>query len=119
MSTLHAVPADAETLNQKVAQELNALRGRHGRTQADLAAVIGVSQSQMSKRLRGRATFTITDIELFAAYFGIKASDLLGYAESPHPIPPDEGSSLRGRKDTSPYLYHLLSSQGFPLTVVA
>lgn len=88
MTNMYAVPADAGTLNERVARELNALRARYDRSQADLAQVIGVTQSQMSKRLKGTVPFTLTDIERFAAYFGITASDLLGYAESPHPTGP-------------------------------
>lgn len=121
MSTLHAVPDDTGTLNQKVAQELNALRGRYGRTQADLAAAIDVSQSQMSKRLKGRVPFTLNDIERFAAYFGIKASDLLGYAESPHPVGPGEGSESVRREGLEPptrWLRQRLSVSGALAEVV-
>lgn len=99
MTTLPLVPTDPESLNQKVADELNALRGRYGRSQADLAEVIQVTQSQMSKRLKGRVPFTLDDIERFAEYFGITASQLLGYAEAPRPDGP--GGSLRARRDSN------------------
>ena len=94
------VPTDPESLNKKVADELNALRGRFGVSQAQLAAVIAVSQSQMSKRLKGRVPFILDDIEAFAEYFGISASQLLGYAETPRPDGP--GGRLRARRDSNP-----------------
>ncbi|MFD3580502.1 helix-turn-helix domain-containing protein [Streptomyces sp. NPDC058644] len=48
-----------------------------GQTQADLAAAIGVSQPQVSRRQSGSATWSLHDCEVLAAHFGIHVMDLL------------------------------------------
>lgn len=69
-------------MNERLAQELNALRARYGLSQEALGAVIGVTQSQMSKRLKGHVPFTLDEIEVLAAYFEMTPLELLGYAET-------------------------------------
>ena len=75
-------------MNVRLAQELNSLRGRYRMSQAQLGNVIGVTQSQMSKRLKGVVPFTLDEIEALAAFFGMAPLELLGYAEAPRPSGP-------------------------------
>lgn len=79
MSTL-TTPA-VEHLNERVARELRALQARHGVSQSTLAEVIGVSQSQMSKRLKGTLPLRLDEVQRLSAFFGIKPSQLLAAAE--------------------------------------
>jgi transcriptional regulator with XRE-family HTH domain len=72
-------------MNERLAQELNALRGRYNMSQTQLGAVIGVTQSQMSKRLKGGVPFTLDEVETLASYFGMTPMQLLGEAETPRP----------------------------------
>lgn len=86
MTTLQVVPPRrGETMNQRLAQELNALKARYSLSQTELGKVIGVTQSQMSKRLKGHVPFTLDEIEAFAAFFSMTPLELLGYAETPGP----------------------------------
>ena len=87
------------SLNDRVAIEIRALMGRYGITQTDLADVVGVSQSQVSKRLKGIVPFTLPEIETIGAFFKISPSQLLGYAEGPQPDGPDGGQVIElGRR---------------------
>ena len=75
-------------LKERVAEEIRALAARHkseGVNQTVLASVIGVSQSQMSKRLLGKTPFTLAELESIAKYFDIEPAQLLGaHGNSPH-----------------------------------
>jgi transcriptional regulator with XRE-family HTH domain len=81
-------------MNERLAQELNALRGRYNLSQTELGAVIGVTQSQMSKRLKGGVPFTLDEVETLARYFSMTPMQLLGEAESPRPNGPGAPSLL-------------------------
>ncbi|MFF5011386.1 helix-turn-helix domain-containing protein [Streptomyces phaeochromogenes] len=48
-----------------------------GESQSDLAAVLGVSQAQVSRRQSGTAAWSLADCEAVAAHYGITAHDLL------------------------------------------
>ena len=60
------------------AEEVRALMARRRVSQEVLATVIGVTQTQVSKRLRGRIPFDVDEIELIADYFQVDPRDLLG-----------------------------------------
>lgn len=46
-------------------------------TQADLAQVLGISQTQVSARMRGEVRWTVNDLYLVAAWLDIAPSSLL------------------------------------------
>jgi antitoxin component HigA of HigAB toxin-antitoxin module len=48
-----------------------------GESQRDLAAVLGISQGQVSRRQSGSAAWTLEQCEVLAAHWGIDALDLL------------------------------------------
>lgn len=50
---------------------------RQQRRQAELAGVLGISQSGVSARLAGRIPLTVTDLILIAQWLGVPASRLL------------------------------------------
>lgn len=61
----------------RVASEVRALRGRYSITQERLAEVLGTTQSQVSKRLRGEIPFTLDDLDRLAVFFNVKPTQLL------------------------------------------
>ncbi|TXS66397.1 XRE family transcriptional regulator [Streptomyces sp. me109] len=48
-----------------------------GESQADLAAALGVSQAQVSRRQSGTAAWSLTDCDAVATHYGIGTLDLL------------------------------------------
>ena len=96
-----SVTAQEESLSalkERVAEEIRALAARYkseGVNQTALASVIGVSQSQISKRLRGKTPFTLTELELIAEFFGVDAAELLGAPRKPSPPGTPVGRTTR------------------------
>ncbi|MFI8420899.1 helix-turn-helix domain-containing protein [Streptomyces sp. NPDC085479] len=54
-----------------------ALMARTGERQNDLAAAIGLSQAQVSRKQSGAAHWSLDDVDLLAAHYGLSALDLL------------------------------------------
>ncbi len=52
--------------------------GRHNMTQMQLCAVLGVSQTGVSKRLRGLTPFDANEIWLLAEHFDVNPGTLFG-----------------------------------------
>jgi transcriptional regulator with XRE-family HTH domain len=48
-----------------------------GESQRDLAAGIGLPQSQISRRQRGEVPWTLADVDALAAHWGMSVLDLL------------------------------------------
>ncbi|MEU9786029.1 helix-turn-helix transcriptional regulator [Streptomyces phaeochromogenes] len=65
------------SLDERVRSAVAALLHVAGESQTDLAAVLGVSQAQVSRRESGVAVWSLADCEAVAAYYGIMAHDLL------------------------------------------
>ncbi|WP_406134596.1 helix-turn-helix domain-containing protein [Streptomyces sp. NBC_01089] len=62
-----------ETLRVTVA----AIAHRTGEQQSVLAAALGLTQSQISRRQRGQAAWTLTDVDRLAEHWGMPVLDLL------------------------------------------
>jgi transcriptional regulator with XRE-family HTH domain len=60
-----------------VADEIRVLMARHRITQADLGVVLGVTQTAVSKRIRGEVAFDVDELAKIAQHFGIEVTDLL------------------------------------------
>ncbi|MFE0648469.1 acyltransferase [Streptomyces sp. NPDC059534] len=54
-----------------------ALMSRSGERQGDLAAGLGQSQAQVSRKQSGRAHWSLEDVDLLAAHYGLSVLDLL------------------------------------------
>ena len=91
MTVISLPQGDDRPLTERVAEEVRALMGRYGVTQMQLVEVLHVSQTGVSKRLRGLIPFDINELGLLADYFGVDPGDLLGAPKSPRPKP-DGGS---------------------------
>lgn len=84
MTNLVEFPAGG-ALKKRVAEEVRVLMTRRRVKQSDLAAVLHVTQPQISQRLNGRVEFTVSELETLARYFGVSPAELLGegYHRSP------------------------------------
>jgi transcriptional regulator with XRE-family HTH domain len=83
-----ALPA-AGHLNDIVAEEVRALMARRRMSQAAVAKVLGISQSQLSKRLRSDIVFDLGEVQKLADFFGVGIVDLV--SGSTHETPPPAG----------------------------
>ena len=64
-------------LDERVRSAIAALLHATGESQADLAAALGVSQAQVSRRQSGAAAWSLTDCDTVAAHYGIDVLELL------------------------------------------
>lgn len=65
------------SLDERVRSAVAALLHATGESQADLAAAVGVSQAQVSRRQSGTAAWSLADCEVLAAHYGIDVLELL------------------------------------------
>ncbi len=81
--------------NLKVSGEIRAWLARRGLRQAWLSDVLGLSQSVVSKRLRGQLSFTAPELLMIASALDISLGELLGgIVNERNPQPVAEGSSV-------------------------
>ena len=92
-------PAETTDLNDRVAAEVRAALARFRLKQADLTKVLGVTQTQVSSRLRGQTQFTLRDVEALASYFNTTPSVLMGYEKEPELTRP---AASHAAKDSNP-----------------
>ncbi|WP_330302145.1 MULTISPECIES: helix-turn-helix transcriptional regulator [unclassified Streptomyces] len=65
------------SLADRVRSAVAALMHATGESQTDLAAALGVSQGQVSRRQSGAAAWSLDDCEAVAEHFGIDVLDLM------------------------------------------
>ncbi|MFF8557047.1 helix-turn-helix domain-containing protein [Streptomyces sp. NPDC015501] len=59
-----------------------------GERQADLAAGLGLSQAQISRKQAGTASWSLADVDKLSAHYGIPVPDLLvGVDRAVHCLP--------------------------------
>ncbi|MEU9396780.1 helix-turn-helix transcriptional regulator [Streptomyces sp. NPDC048324] len=74
---------------ERVRAAIAALMQLTGETQADLAAALGVSQAQVSRRQAGTAPWPLDDCDRVAAHYAIDVLDLLaGPTRACESLPP-------------------------------
>ncbi|MFJ6509235.1 helix-turn-helix domain-containing protein [Streptomyces sp. NPDC091879] len=64
-------------LDERMCAAVAALLHATGESQADLAAALGVSQAQVSRRQSGTAAWSLADCDVVAAHYGIGVLELL------------------------------------------
>lgn len=96
MSTLRVVPDQPSRLSDRVAAEVRANMARARMTQTDLALALGLTQSAVSKRLRGKIAFSVDELEKIADVLGVHPATLLGGIGGNGPSPLG-GNTLRSR----------------------
>lgn len=67
----------SDSVRRAVAGEARAVLARHQKTQRDLAAVLGLSQTQAWARLTGAVGFRADEVARIAAWLEIPVTDLL------------------------------------------
>ncbi|MFF5019378.1 helix-turn-helix domain-containing protein [Streptomyces sp. NPDC001165] len=65
------------SLDERVRSTVAALLHATGESQTDLAAALGVSQAQVSRRQSGTAVWSLADCDAVAAHYGIDVLELL------------------------------------------
>jgi predicted XRE-type DNA-binding protein len=78
MSTLTVVPNQPARLREQVAAEVRAHMARVRINQTQLAEALGITQSSVSKRLRGVIAFNTDELEQVASVLGVHPAALLG-----------------------------------------
>lgn len=81
------MPDRSQTLTDRVASEVRAQMARIRMTQTALAVVLGLPQSAVSNRLRGKVSFSVDELELVAGALGVHPAALLG-GNGPSPSDP-------------------------------
>ena len=67
-----------ESLTHRVAGEVRAEMARQRVTQREVAEHLGVSQPQISARLRGEIAFDTVELEILARAFGVPVTKFFG-----------------------------------------
>lgn len=91
--------ARPRTVGEVVSLTVRHLMVDHDLTQTALAAILGITQPQVSARLGGRAPWSLTDLEVMARYFGVSVAELVG--GEPGWTGPHDGGE-RARRDSNP-----------------
>ena len=78
--TTFPAPSRAADSAGIVARNLKRLMAERGVPQRQVAEVLGVTQSNVSKRLKGRTPFTTDDLDALARAFEVHPGDLLSDA---------------------------------------
>jgi transcriptional regulator with XRE-family HTH domain len=85
MSTLTVVPRQPDRLTEQVAAEVRAQMARVRITQTQLAESLGLTQSSISKRLRGVVAFNTDELQIVAGVLGVHPAAFFGvYSPSPN-----------------------------------
>jgi transcriptional regulator with XRE-family HTH domain len=88
---------------------------RYDLVQADLQRVLGLSQSAVSKRLRGTTPFDVNELELVAGYFGMTLAELIAEADKPRP----DGPHSLGRQPRRPRKHSTAQYPDLPVDLSA
>jgi transcriptional regulator with XRE-family HTH domain len=67
----------ASSIAERVAAEVRAEMARQRRTQAELAAAVGLSPQSIGRRLSGEHPFDVEELERAAAWLDVSVSSLL------------------------------------------
>jgi transcriptional regulator with XRE-family HTH domain len=93
--SFQVISGGRRSLNDVVCEEVRVMMVRKGARQADVARALGVAQSGVSERLRGKREWTLSELEVLARLWQVPVAHLLGMTgENPRPGSPDGGSSL-------------------------
>src|SRR5687767_13505210 len=81
-------PSSTVAATIRVATHVRELMARHQLVQADLQKVLGLSQTAVSKRLRGVTPFDVNELDVIAHYFGMTLTQLIKESDEPRPSGP-------------------------------
>lgn len=85
--------------NVLIGEHIHTLMWRAGKTQSQLASLLGVDQGSVSRRLRGNREWSAYEIAVTAAWLGVTPGDLMPQIEVDPPDPNDgvAGAPTRAR----------------------
>ncbi|CAM5269048.1 HTH cro/C1-type domain-containing protein OS=Streptomyces glaucescens OX=1907 GN=SGLAU_30435 PE=4 SV=1 [Streptomyces glaucescens] len=86
------------TLEERVRAAVAALMHATGESQTDIAAALGVSQAQVSRRQSGSAAWSLADCDAVAEHFGIDVLDLMAGPTRAFEALPKERRRRPGRR---------------------
>lgn len=66
-----------DTINTAVTAEVKAEAARQGATQEEIAQILGISQTQVSRRFTGQIDFAVDELYALAAAWSVPFSRLL------------------------------------------
>ncbi|WP_432793639.1 helix-turn-helix domain-containing protein [Rhodococcus ruber] len=97
MSNLVAVnPSGVEPRREAIARRLRGKLGEQRMSQAKLAALSGINQSGLSRRLNGKMPFDIDELEAVCSILGVDLDEILtGRGNPRHPGGGDGGLGVR------------------------
>lgn len=75
MTTANVI--DKKSENAVIGEKVHTLMWRAKRTQAQLADLLGVHQSAVSNRLKGKTDWTAVELAITAGWLGVEISDLV------------------------------------------
>lgn len=76
MTEMHVLP-DVERDDVVIGEAVHAAMWRAHVTQTQLARALGIDQAAVSRRLRGRTAWKVSEIRLTAALVGVRVAELL------------------------------------------
>ena len=82
----------AKRSNRLIGAEVHRLMWDSKRTQKQLAALLGIDQGSVSKRLRGHIEWAAWEVAVTAAWLGVQPADLI----PPIDLHPDDGGDDGG-----------------------
>ncbi|HZF91627.1 helix-turn-helix transcriptional regulator [Streptomyces sp.] len=86
------------TLEERVRAAVAALMHATGESQTDIAAALGVSQAQVSRRQSGSAAWSLADCDAVAGHFGVDVLDLMAGPTRAFEALPEERRRRPGRR---------------------
>lgn len=92
--------ATIDEFGKAVARQLNARRAHQDMTQMDLAEATGISQSQLSKQLRGQRAINLDELAALCKALNVPMEAIINLATAE--ITSNNVVPLRDRSNTSP-----------------
>ncbi|OZE89945.1 hypothetical protein CH298_13250 [Rhodococcoides fascians] len=94
------------SVNELVGERVHQALWRRKITQTQFGPKLGITQSALSKKMRGERAFGVDELLEISAFLDIPITDLLPTRKDPHPDGPDGGSTSRLRESNSrPFQY--------------
>lgn len=95
MGTTTESLTDERSVNQLVGERVHQALWRRKITQTQFAPMLGVTQSALSRKMRGERAFGVDELLDISAYLDIPVTELLPTRKDPHPEDPDGGPMSR------------------------
>lgn len=115
LMTIELESTTERSVNALVGERVHQALWRRKITQTQFAPMLGVTQSALSRKMRGERAFGVDELLDISEYLDIPITDLLPKRKDPHPDGPDGGSTSRLRESNS-RPFHYLSDE--PASIV-